>query len=119
MITKNEIKKLIFKLLLPKFYNRITWVVVVTGISLIATPLYQQVLIELAEKFLNITLPNQNLVPWGMALVIVGLCYHYFSLKNIELSKSQLVIEKERQYIEHDQNIFKQADGILSGTAIH
>lgn len=103
----------------PKFYNRLTWIVVITGISLIVTPLYQQILIELAEKYLSINLPDQNLVPWGFALIVSGLCYHYFSMKNIELNNNKVVLEKERQHIEHDQNIFTHADEMLSGTAIH
>ena len=66
-----EIVKIILTYIKPKFYNSITWVLVVSGIALTGT--------SLLEKLINISLgfdSSTNDAISGIILIVLGLCYN-------------------------------------------
>lgn len=64
-------------LIRPRFYNRITWVVIAAGLLLVATPWWTELANALATRYLAVALPVSTApVPWGIALVGMGLAYH-------------------------------------------
>jgi ABC-type multidrug transport system fused ATPase/permease subunit len=60
----------------PKFYNRITWTVVIAGLALISAPLWEQLITALISKTFDLSsyIPNEPL--YGFGLVSLGLFYH-------------------------------------------
>jgi hypothetical protein len=66
----------IIKRFWPKFYNRITWTVVVAGLALISSPLWEQLVTALILKTFDLSnyIPDEPV--YGIALVALGLIYH-------------------------------------------
>lgn len=99
----------------PKFYNRITWVVVSVGLALMSTSLFEKVIAMFIEKSFNIKITGENDVAWGFSLVAIGLLYHLATTSIFELVSKKEKLTKELKHIEHDQVIFEQANKIMSG----
>lgn len=59
-----------------EFYNKITWAVVVVGLALIGTPLFEKIIKPILESQLSITIAESNDTYIGITLVCIGLCYN-------------------------------------------
>lgn len=97
----------------PKFYNRITWVVVCAGISMMSTSLIEKIVEVLFEKTFNLALTGSSDVAWGFGLVCTGLIYHLINTGLFELvttEKKHIEIESKKA---HDKNIFQQANELM------
>ena len=92
-ITIDNIVKLI-EALKPKFYNKLTWVVVITGISFITKPLWETIISEILKKEFKLNITNENDFLAGLSLVIVGLLYN-------------LLTVYLHEYLTHKQNSLK------------
>lgn len=94
-------KELIFKLLeffKPKFYNRITWVLIIGGLGLFSTPLIERILYALLEKIINIPISDENASIYGVIVIFLGLIYNS-GINYLEYKKellSQNISEQER-----------------------
>lgn len=66
----------IIKRFWPKFYNRIAWTVVVAGLALISSPLWEQLVTAFISKTFDLSnyIPNEPV--YGILLVALGLVYH-------------------------------------------
>lgn len=69
----------IWKLLKPKFYNKITWLIVSFGLALIAPPLWSVILNQFIEKHTDYKIIGDYDELIGVALVIFGLIYNVYS----------------------------------------
>ncbi len=87
MNIENIIK--IIKFLKPKFYNKLTWVVVIFGISLMASPFWQQILSKILEEKFQITIGSQSDVIWGYALIFTGLVYNILTQYFLEFAEHE------------------------------
>jgi len=105
----------LIEIIRPKFYNRITWVVVSVGLALVSTGLLEKVISVSIEKSFNIKLTGENDVAWGFSLVAIGLLYHLATTSIYELVSKNETLAKQQKYIDHDQAIFQQANEIMSG----
>lgn len=121
----------IIKILKPKFYNNITWAVVLCGISLIATPFWEPFIISLFNELGLVVSSSQNNEILGVSLVIIALIYHFATtalLEFLTFKSSQSVNTHDREKRDHDKRVFKQSQtqmseqeimnflGILSGS---
>ncbi len=100
-----DIKKVLLKYLFPSFQNKITWVVVIGGLSLVSSPLLEQVLkLIINSNFdLNITDGNDSVI--GLCLVSIGLIYHYGNERSFSNNK-ELSYDKTKQNFNHDKGVY-------------
>mgnify|MGYP003576200330 CR=1 FL=1 len=105
----------IVDLIRPKFYNRLTWAVILTGLLLLAAPWWSDLVVAVAAKYLEVKLPEADShFAWGLGLVALGLVYHAFVHYVGELvsaqKSSQVLIDQKA----HDRRMFDQFSGIVS-----
>ena len=97
----------VIDLVRPKFYNRLTWAVVVAGLFLMAAPWWSDLVNALAARHLGISLPSADShFGWGFALVSTGLLYHALVHYIGELVSEQRNAVDLAARREHDRNIF-------------
>lgn len=93
----------VYERLRPKFYNKLTWVVVTAGLALVTSPVWwheviRQVLI--AEFGIDVEV---DISPWiGVSLVALGLIYHLIADKLGHLVEWREIAEE----LDHDAAIF-------------
>ncbi len=80
------------------------------------TPLLEKVISAIIEDSYNIKLTGDNDVVWGFSLVVIGLTYHLSTPSLFKLVGRKERLELKAKHIEHDKNIFTQADGIMNGS---
>jgi archaellum biogenesis ATPase FlaH len=93
----------------PKFYNRLTWTIVISGLALTGSSLLSEVFRSVLEQKYQLIIPSTNPV-YGIVLVSVGLCYHlaahYLNERLLIVGNSNHVQSRQT----HDLNLFKQFD---------
>lgn len=102
------------ELLRPRFYNRITWLVVLGGLAIMSTPLWELLARALLKRALSLSLSGSNDAAWGFALCVLGLLYHMANTGFYEWVKANAGSERRQLEIEHDRALFNQADAIIS-----
>jgi len=102
------------KLIKPEFYNKLTWLVVLSGIALMGSPFWQEILVAFLKKELDLNLlPGGNTL-WGFLLVLAGLIYNLVTnsfSKSIESTKERDTLLDKRT---HDINIFNGSEEHLT-----
>jgi len=86
--------KWLIELLRPKFYNRITWTLIIAGLSMMSTPLWER-LLEFALKTqfeIDIT---SNDTRWGFSLIVVALIYNFATTSLNAFTKRDEAVEGE------------------------
>ena len=104
----------LIKLLKPEFYNKITWVVVISGLALMATPFWEEIILAILKKEYELDLAPGGNTPWGFALVVVGLLYHLTSNSILQLIEYKDREKTESNKTQHDSKIFRSSQEILS-----
>lgn len=106
----------ILQFLLPKFYNRLTWVIVIAGISLMANSLLWEILNAILKINFQITIINENDPIFGLICILLALIYNAF-INSLEYKKEthKLVdrIKDEEESKDHDRLTFQTYDEIL------
>ncbi len=74
--TFDQLVRLI-RLFRPKFYNKLAWLVVISGLALLTTPIWEQVLVTLLRSKFNLHISVGNDQVIGLTLVVFGLFYHF------------------------------------------
>lgn len=98
----------------PKFYNRITWVVVTAGLALMATPLLDKVISVALERAFEIQVTGEDDVVWGFSLVVVALIYHLLTTSLYQLVDRNEKIAIRNRHLEHDKAKFEKANGLMN-----
>ena len=70
--------KWIYDLFRPRFYNRITWVVVLSGIGLISTKLLEILLHVALDVTFGIRITDGRDAVFGVTLIAIALLYNAF-----------------------------------------
>lgn len=115
--TRHELMVFVLRLvelLRPHFYNRITWLVVLSGIGMMSTKLWELVANALLEKELNLSISGGNDAAWGFALCVLGLLYHMANTGFYELLTNNEARARRQLEIEHDKGLFNTANEILN-----
>ena len=102
------------ELLRPRFYNRITWLVVIGGLAMMSTQFWELVATELLNREFNISISGSNDAAWGFALCVLGLVYHMANTGFYDLLKGNEIRARREQEREHDKEVFREARLILS-----
>lgn len=108
----------LIELLRPRFYNRITWLVVVGGLAMMSTRLWELVVSEILKRELNISVSGSNDAAWGFALCVLGLAYHMANTGFYDFLKNNEIRVRKEQERNHDLEIFRGARLILSDQQI-
>ncbi len=108
----------LIELLRPRFYNRITWLVVVGGLAMMTTQFWELVATEILKRELSISVSGSNDAAWGFALCVLGLAYHMANSGFYDLLKNNNIRARKEQERNHDLAIFREARLILSDQQI-
>lgn len=79
----------IIKLVKPKTHNTIALLIVVSGLSLISTPLIERIIGAFLEKEFSITITGDNDITVGLSLICLALIYHLVAQKKREDQAAQ------------------------------
>ncbi|OCH22735.1 hypothetical protein A6E12_18820 [Aliivibrio fischeri] len=97
----------------PRFYNKLTWLIVAFGLSLMSTPMWLGIVNKLLETQFQLSITDNSDTIWGFALCCLGLAYHLMStgLHEVAISiNSKARLEKE--YV-HDIEVFDELYKLL------
>ena len=109
-----RILKWVYDLFRPKFYNRITWVVVLSGIGLISTNLIEFFLQVTLNVALGIRITDGRDAMIGVILIGIALVYNAFMASFSEYY-SKLERRKElARKLKHDKNVFCRINILLN-----
>lgn len=104
----------LIELLRPRFYNRITWLIVISGIAMMSIQLWEAIAIAALKRQFDISISGSNDVVWGFALCVLGLVYHIANTGLYELLRSKQHRDRKQQEVFHDKQIFSKANKILT-----
>lgn len=78
----------LLEVLRPKFYNKLTWFIVITGAFLLSSPFWESLLIAvLSDKYqIKVEVPNNEL--YGAFLIVTGLIYHMITTSIYEYAQA-------------------------------
>ena len=103
-----------YQLLKPKTHNRIAWFVVATGSTMVAGPFWEPYLHAWAENFFGIHIDTPTNPSFGLALVALGLLYHFGAMRIESIEK----IMHKNDINAHSREQYKKFKSILSEEAI-
>lgn len=109
----------ILRIFIPEFSNKVTWTVIVAGLLLTSTSLFERILEAIFKSSLDIDISSNSDELIGISLVILGLAYNIILQREktkIEVS-TRLAIDNTKQ-IEHDIRIFQHLNEIMSDEAL-
>lgn len=101
-------------LIRPRFYNHITWSVVISGLTLMTTPLWLEIVNLILSYLGKGSLRIETEFRWGFALVLLGLMYHMVNSGLLEYSRSRTESVGESTRVVHDRKVFECADKLIS-----
>lgn len=114
---KTETRDLLLKLahlLWPKFYNRITWMIVAGGLALISTPLWERALDAVLQVTVNVRLFGPFDPVIGLALVALALTYNAFiQWATLTHAREGRAVEAQRRR-DHDIARFRHFERVCS-----
>lgn len=94
----------IVKLLKPEFYNKITWLMVISGLALMGTPLLERILNAILKTNFSLSIMDNNASQVGITLVVIGLIYN---VVRAYLDQKQHTI-KGAEFVGNDKNLFEE-----------
>jgi len=110
-----QIAERVIALIRPKFYNRLTWIVVLAGLLLMSSPWWLDIVNAFAVRYLGFSLPPSDPhFGWGMALVVSGMAYHIAVHYINELIATQSAHTTHASHQEHDRKTFDSFAAVLS-----
>ena len=102
----------VFRLFFPEFSNKVTWVVIIAGLSLTSSSILQNILNKILENEFNIKILDGYDSLVGLALITLGLTHNILLQREktkIEVNgKSNGEIEKETLSREHDLMLYQK-----------
>ena len=108
----------LIELLRPRFYNQITWLVVVSGLAMMSTHLWELVATEILKREFNISVSGSNDAAWGFALCVLGLAYHMANTGFYDLLNNNQIRARKEKERNHDLAIFREARLFLNDQQI-
>lgn len=111
----------IIKLFIPNFHNRIVLVLVISGVSIMTTPLWVDLVNFFLEKQYNYSLTGEKDEFWGFMLCLLGSIYGVLTniaLKFIDFKECKYKNQEQKNdllnKINHDKDVFIKFDKIIS-----
>ncbi len=104
----------LIKPFIPKFHNKLTWLVVISGLGLTSTSILERIINVIFQVNYGITITEKSDGYVGMALVGLGLFYNLLALRFSSTNSSPQLNDKEASIKEHDKKLFTKVDTELS-----
>ena len=104
----------LIEILKPKFYDRITSIAVLSGVSLMTSPLWLVVIETVLGISFNQSITGESDIVWGFTLCCLGLAYHLAATGIHEYLLLQEKKEAHAKCLEHDTAIFEKLEALLS-----
>jgi len=105
-VTINDLIKII-KLLKPNFHNKITWLLVLFGISLIGTPLIEMIINKIFETHFSISITSDNDTNIGIIIILIALTYNILTNYFNKYLLHKETIKKLGNYLSEDKKLYK------------
>jgi hypothetical protein len=110
-----QLAERLIALIRPKFYNRLTWVVVGAGLLLMSSPWWFDLINGFASRYFGVTLPPyESHLGWGFSLVALGLIYHLAVHYLSEFLHATRTAETRSAHLEHDRKTFSDLVAAMS-----
>lgn len=110
----------IIKLFIPNFHNKIVMILVISGVSIMTTPLWVDLVNFFLKKQYNYSLTGDRDEFWGFMLCLLGSIYGLLTniaLKSIDHKENIYKIKAHEKdllnKINHDRDVFIKFDKIL------
>ena len=111
----NDIAKKILSILFPEFSNKLTWAVILCGITLISSPLLEQIIREFINKKFHLNLTDGNDAIIGVIVIALGLLHNYGFVRVQNMQKNDTSKWDERKRIlKHDKGIFEKLSKLVN-----
>lgn len=101
------------KMFRPKFYNKLTWLIVAAGVGLLSTSLIEMVISELLDRSFNITMLDGNEGMIGLVLIGFGLMYNLACQFIEAYEKSGIRSNRKLNEDAHDRELFSKLESLL------
>ncbi|MGE6812152.1 MULTISPECIES: hypothetical protein [unclassified Pseudoalteromonas] len=103
----------IIEVLRPKFYNKLTWLIVISGLSIMSKPLWLTLINIAFEKMIEFSITENSDTAWGFALVVTGLLYHLINtgLYEFVIARKGDALNQKKEV--HDTQVFKSLDEMI------
>lgn len=108
-----QLVKGIYEVFRPKFYNRITWVVVVSGLAITSTNLIDWLVQISLGLTINLQVTDDSDAVVGVILVAVALAYNAVMVSVEQLGEQMLRESQRADHRPHDVDVFKRTDDLL------
>lgn len=108
----DKLLKLI-ELLRPRFYNKLTWLIVISGLGMMSKPLWLTLINIVFQTGFQFSITEESDTAWGFCLVLVGLTYHLINtgLHEFLISKKEVTYNLKKD--EHDIKIFQSLNFMM------
>lgn len=108
----------ILKILKPEFYNKLTWLVAISGIAILTSSITDRLLNAFFELNFDLSLTDGNDSLIGFGLVLAALVYHSFGRWLDWYSQLQYGNNELEKDLQHDKEIFQMTDSLLDERTI-
>ena len=109
-----QLVKRVYDMFRPRFYNRVTWFVVVSGVTIASSDLVDWLFRAALGVTIDVQVTDGSDALVGMVLVVAGLLYH-LTMTFIERVGESPARESHRsEKRSHDLDVFKRTDGLLN-----
>ncbi|HHQ4488089.1 TPA: hypothetical protein ACSP71_001662 [Aeromonas hydrophila] len=110
----DEIVKKVLGYIFPEFTNKITLMVVFSGVTLLSSSLIEQILKKIINEEFSWNLSDGNDAVIGVVVIALGLLHNYGFIREKNRSPHDPIsIEKQRRDIEHDIKIFNKLNASI------
>lgn len=101
----------IVNIIFPEFTNKITWVVIVAGITLLSSSFLEQIIRFVINDSLNWNLTDGNDAHLGVIIIALGLLHNYGFVREKYKPRHDVIShEKLNRELQHDQNLFNKLE---------
>ena len=98
----------VINLIKPKFYNKLTWLIVGTGLATISKPIWIEIVNTILKKNYQINITDGNDTIVGFLLVITGLVYNLITVYFDKFLISKQETLKQEKWLSKDKLLFEK-----------
>lgn len=98
----------VINLIKPKFYNKLTWLIVGVGLATISKPLWLEIANNIFNKNYQINITDENDIIVGFSLVTMALLYNLITVYFDKFLISKQEVLKQEKWLVKDKLLFEK-----------
>lgn len=114
-MTNKEFVFGLLRFLRPKFYNKITWILIIGGLGLFSTPIFERIINAFTEKYFDFPISDENASIYGIIIIALALMYNlsvnYLEFRTEKWSKKETPEQKIQKDL--DLKLYRKIREIL------